>query len=153
MSEARVNQRTRVGQRLAAVCIWVCAHNTSVFSESIRPLALLTNIWERDNCRECENILASGRLWIGTETQWMFHGCMTSLWPQERRGKRVTVKVSCCPSESFSHKLCYWEYQKTCRKRHRVLTDISRFKAWIGNCWFAGHIQHCQGISSGPSEK
>lgn len=51
----------------------VCVSDTSVFSESIRPCALLTNIWERDNCRECENILESGRLRIGREAQRMFH--------------------------------------------------------------------------------
>lgn len=51
----------------------VCVSDTSVFSESIRPCALLTNIWECDNCRECENILQSRRLRIGREAQRMFH--------------------------------------------------------------------------------
>lgn len=74
-------------------CVIVCVRvrDTSAFSESIRPLASSANIWECDNCRECENILSVGRLWIGSRNPC---GCFTNAWPfcdhgvgGDRRGK------------------------------------------------------------------
>lgn len=61
-------------------CVFVCARvrHTSAFLESIRPFAPSANIWECDNCRECENILCTGRLRLGSGNP---HGCFTNTWP------------------------------------------------------------------------
>lgn len=132
--ETGVNRRTRVGQGFA-----VCAHNTSGFSESIRPLAFSTNIWECDNCGECENVLESGRLWIGRETRRMFGEYVTFQWPQKKRGKRVTLKVSWCSSfcQNISFLYCYlWLVSQKKRKveRKRLFEDILRdFRAEYAN--------------------
>lgn len=50
------------------VCFW---HLSVLWIH--KTLALLTNIWECDNCRECESILESGWLRTGREAQRMFH--------------------------------------------------------------------------------
>lgn len=55
-AETRFNLRTRTGLDWVRLCVCVRVLYTSAFSESIRPFAPSANIWECDNCRECENI-------------------------------------------------------------------------------------------------
>lgn len=85
-------------------CVFVCARvrHTLAFSESIRPFALSANIWECDNCRECENILCTGRLRFGSRNP---PGCFTNAWPfcdhgvgGDQRGKdnRCVLSMSEC---------------------------------------------------------